>query len=282
MKTKFTLLIFFIFSLNVFSQDNQVKSVVKRMLDACDAVKSAKFVLKSMEKGKDSRIQNSEMIIKLQTKPLKIYLYMITPHAGAECLWKNGEAPNRVLVNPNGFPYINLKLGVYNGLLRQDSHHLICDLGFDYLTSMTKYYMNKMGDSFFNYMKITDTLRWDNRTCYELTFDYTPFQFLDYTMKMNETLTSISGEYHISDFVLLKHNPKIKDYDVSKPGEIIKVPNFYNRKVVLYIDQNNFLPLVQITYDENGVLEKYEMSSFLLNPDLKQEEFTSSYSSYGF
>ena len=100
-----------------------------------------------------------------------------------------------------------------------------------------------------------------------------------------ETLTQLREgvtELDISDFVLLKHNPKIKDYDVSKPGEIIKVPNFYNRKVVLYIDQNNFLPLVQITYDENGVLEKYEMSSFLLNPDLKQEEFTSSYSSYGF
>lgn len=257
-------------------------TLVKKMLVACDAVKSATFVLKSIEKGKDNKINSSEMIIKMQFNPQKIYLYMIRPHAGAECLWRNGEASNRVLVNPNGFPYINLKLGLYNSLLRQDSHHLICDLGFDYLTSMTKYYMNKMGDSFFKYMKITDTLQWDHRICYELTFDYTPFQFLDYTMKLNETMTSISNEFHISDFVLLKHNPKISDYDVSKPGQVIKVPNFYNRKIVLYIDQYNFLPLVQITFDENGLLEKYEMTSFILNPDLKPEEFTSSYSSYGF
>jgi outer membrane lipoprotein-sorting protein len=281
MKTRLLIISLFI-SFSAFSQDGQSKVLVKRMLEACDAVKSAKFVLRSVEKGKDGRMATSEMIIKMQTRPTKIYLYMIRPHPGAECLWKNGEASNRVLVNPNGFPYINLKLGLYNSLLRQDSHHLVSDLGFDYLTSMTKYYMNKMGESFFNYMKITDTLQWDNRTCYELTFDYTPFKFLDYTMKTDETLTTIANEFHISDFVLLKHNPKIKDYDVSKPGQVIKVPNFYNRKVVLYLDRNNFLPLVQITYDENGLLEKYEMSSFMLNPDIQPEEFTSSYSTYGF
>jgi hypothetical protein len=40
--------------------------------------------------------------------------------------------------------------------------------------------------------------------------------------------------------------------------------------------------LVQITYDENGMLEKYEMKSFVLNPDLKSEEFTPTFKGYGF
>ncbi|MCX6291226.1 MAG: LysM peptidoglycan-binding domain-containing protein [Bacteroidetes bacterium] len=275
-------IIFVFFSSLVFSQDQQAKLLMKKMLDACDAVKSARFVLKSAEKELNGKIQESEMIIKMQTSPLKIYLYMIRPHAGAECLWRNGEISNRVLVNPNGFPYINLKLGLYNSLLRQDSHHLVSELGFEYLASMTKYYQNKMGDSFFNYLKITDTLQWDNRTCYELTFDYTPFQYSNYTVKLNETLTTIGNQFHISDYVLLHHNPKVKDYDAIQPGQVIQVPNFYNRKVALYVDRNTFLPLVQITYDEKGLLEKYEMKSFVLNPGLQPEEFTASYSAYGF
>lgn len=282
MKTRLLILLSFMVALQANSQDLKAKLLIKKMLDASDALKSAKFILHSAEKERDGKIRESEMIIKLQNDPVKIYLYMIQPHSGAECLWRNGEAYNKVLVNPNGFPYINLKLGLYNSLLRQDSHHLVSEIGFDYLASMTKYYINRMGDSFYNYLHITDTLLWDKRICFELTFDYTPFQYMDYTVKLNETLTTIANQFHISDYVLLKHNPKVRDYDSVKPGQVIKVPNFYNRKVVLYVDQNNFLPLVQITYDENGLLERYEMKSFVLNPDLKPEEFTPSYASYGF
>ncbi len=282
MKIKLLLIVSFFLSLQSFSQDQQAKGLLKKMLGACDAVKSAKFILNSTEREEKNKLEKSELIIKLQTEPVKIYLYMIHPHAGAECLWKKGEISNRVLVNPNGFPYINLKLSPYNSLLRKDSHHLIIDLGFDYITSMTKYYKDKLGDSFFKYLSITDTLQWDNRTCYELTFDYTPFKYVDYTVKLNETLTTIAAQFHINDYVLLNHNPNVKDYDEVRPGEIIKVPNFYNRKIIFYVDHQNFLPLVQITYDENGLLEKYEMTSFILNPDLQPEEFTSDFKEYGF
>jgi len=275
-------LVLILFSSQAFSQDTPAKALMKKMLNACDQVKTAKYTLTSEETEMNGKIEKSEMIIKMQVTPAKIYLYMVNPHAGAECLWKKGEANNRVLVNPNGFPFINLKLGLYNSLLRQDSHHIISELGFDYVASMTKYYMGKMGESFFDYLKITDTLNWDNRVCYELTFDFTPFQYMDYTVKPTETLTTIASLFHINDYVLLKHNPNVKDYEKVKPGQVIKVPNFYNRKIILYVDHNSFLPLVQITYDEKGLLEKYEMKSFQLNPTFLPEEFTSDYGPYGF
>src|SRR6185369_380415 len=209
MKIRLLVVISLLFSFRSFSQDQQAKVLLKKMLAACDALKSAKFILKSSEKELNGKIEESEMIIKLQTDPLKIYLYMLHPHAGAECLWKKGEFYNRVLVNPNGFPYVNLKLSATNSLLRQDSHHLIPEIGFDYIASMTKYYINKMGDSFFNYLRITDTLLWDNRVCYEITFDYAPFQFVDYTVKLNETLATIATQIHVSDYMLLLNNPKV-------------------------------------------------------------------------
>jgi hypothetical protein len=282
MKIKLLLVVSFFLSLNGYSQDPNAKALLKKMLGACDALKSATFILKSTEKELNDKIEESEMIIKLQTEPVRIYLYMLHPHAGAECLWRDGVSPNRVLVNPNGFPYVNLKLRPYNSLLRQDSHHLIPEIGFEYMSSMTKYYLNKMGDTFYKYLSINDTLQWDGRSCYELIFDYTPYQCFDYTVRPNETLTSIAERFHINDYMLLKNNPSVKDYDAVKPGQIIKVPNFYNRKIIFYVDQNNFLPLVQIIYDEKGFLEKYEMKSFVLNPVIHPEEFTSSFAGYGF
>ena len=282
MKIKILTVVVFLFSFPAWSQDDQARTLLKKMLDACDDVRSAKFILNSTERELNGKMERSEIIIKMQTAPLKIYLYMIHPNPGAECLWKKDESNNRVLVNPNGFPYVNLKLSPYNSLLRQDSHHLIPEIGFNYIASMTKYYMNKMSDSFFSYLQLTDTLLWDNRTCYELTFDFTSFQYVDYTVKMSETLTSIAAQFHLSDFVLLRSNRKVSDYDFVKPGQVIKIPNFYNRKIVFYIDHLNYLPLVQTVYDEKGLFEKYELKSFILNPVVQPEEFQSSYPDYGF
>ena len=144
MKIKILFVISLLSFFPAFSQDHHAKVLLKKMLDACDAVKSAKFILKSTEKELNGKMEESEIIIKLQVEPVRIYLYMLHPHAGAECLWKKGEMSNKVLVNPNGFPFINLKLSPYNSLLRQDSHHLVPEVGFEYITSMTKFYMNKM------------------------------------------------------------------------------------------------------------------------------------------
>jgi outer membrane lipoprotein-sorting protein len=273
---------FALLTLNCFAQEQPAKIVLKKMLDACDALKSAKFILYSTERKENGKLMESNNLIKLQTHPTKIYLYTITPHAGAECLWKQAEMNERVHINPNGFPFFNLKLSPYNSLLRGNSHHLISQIGFDYIAAMTKHFLAQMGNKFYNYFSITDTIQWDNRTCYEVTFDYPPFKYIPYMMQKNETITTIADRNHISDYVILKHNPNLRDYDDVKPGEVIMVPNFYNRKVVFYLDKTNFLPLVQITFDEKGLLEKYELKSFIFNPKFENEEFTAQYKDYGF
>ena len=281
MRIKVLTLLLFLFSISALAQERQAKALIRKMLLACEEIKTAKFILTSTERELSGKTEVSEMIIKLQAEPLKIYLYMLHPHAGAECICRKDES-FKVHVNPNGFPYINLKLNPYNSLLRQDSHHIIPEIGFDYMASMTRFYISKMGEAFFKYLHITDTILWDNRSCVVLTFDFTPFQYIDYVVKQNETLTTIAAQFHISDYMLLKNNPKVKDYDSVKPGQVIKVPNFYNKKIVFYIDRLNFLPLAQTIYDENGMLEKYEMKSFVLNPDIHQEEFLPDFPGYGF
>lgn len=271
------------YRVNSINTDLPAKQLMLKMLAACDALKSAKFILKSKEKERNGTIQESEMFVKLQSFPTKkLYLYLIKPQTGVEVLWKRGESSNKVLINPNGFPYFNLKLGMHNSLLRSDSHHIVSEIGFDYLTTMTRHHIDKIGDSFFNYVSISDTLQWDNHTCYELTVDYAPFKYFYYTVKLNETITTIANKFHVNDYALLNQNPQISDYDDVKPGQVIRIPNFYNRKIVMYVHHENFLPLVQTIYDETGLLEKYEMTSFALNPAFHHEEFSSEYYQYGF
>src|SRR6185295_13795849 len=102
MRRIFFLFFFFIPFLNL-AQSQPAKILLQRMLTACDALKSAKFILYSTERMESDKFAESKMLVKIQTKPVKIYLYTLSPHPGAEGLWLSGQKDQRALINPNGF-----------------------------------------------------------------------------------------------------------------------------------------------------------------------------------
>ena len=273
---------FLVFSLAAAAQDSRERTVLNRMIAACQNLKSSSQVFKSTERMDDGKLYESEILIKFQAQPRKVYLYCVNPNAGAECLWVKGENNDKVIVNPNGFPFFTLKLNPYNELLRQDTHHTIKEIGFDYIVSMLKHYTGFYGDQFYSYLSIVDTLTWDGRSCIHLRFDYKGFDCLLYTVKSGESITSISEKLYLNDYMVLRRNPGLTGYDHCKPGQVIKVPNFYNRRVEFYVDRATWLPLVQIVYDEKGLFEKYEMKSFVADPDFDAAEFSTTYKGYGF
>ena len=101
-------------------------------------------------------------------------------------------------------------------------------------------------------------------------------------MKPGENITSVSERLHINDYSLLILNPFLDGFEEVRQSQTIKVPNFYNRKFTFYIDKNNWLPIKQLIYDENGLYENYEMKSFLLNPVFEKNEFDEKNPAYSF
>ena len=53
------------------------------------------------------------------------------PRQGAEVLYKSGENKNKVLVNPNFFPYISLSFDPNSSILKSEGHHNIKEVGFN-------------------------------------------------------------------------------------------------------------------------------------------------------
>jgi hypothetical protein len=263
-----------------FSQDSPKEEIYK-MLSACDNLKSASFNLVSTERLKDGATNESEILVKLQRNPRKVYIYCIHPNPGAECLWRVGEINNLLLINPNGFPFFNLKLNSHNSLLRQGQHHTVEEVGFDYIAEIFRYTIREQGDKIFNLFSVTGTAEFNGRNCTVLQYENPEFGFENYTVKENETLTGIALANHVSDYMLLAVN-KLKGYTGVKAGQVIKVPVSYGKKIVLYLDEYNHLPLMQIIYDENGLYEKYEFKSFVLNPKFSDNDFSPDNDKYGF
>ena len=122
----------------------------------------------------------------------------------------------------------------------------------------------------------------DSRNCFVLTYDNHSFTYENYSAMQGENVTAIAQSNFVSDFMLLCVNKELKNYDAVKPGQVIKLPVTYGKKIVLCLDKNNYLPIVQMIYDEKGLYEKYEFSSFVLNPNFGGDEFNPKNGRYKF
>jgi hypothetical protein len=274
-------LIFFLFSVSLQAQ-SPAKTVFNKMLDACDRNRGVKFTLHSIERLQNGKMSESTMLIKYQVEPLQIYLYCVHPSAGTEALYREGWLNNRLYIHPNGFPYVNLKLSPFSSLVRKDTHHTIYQIGFQYIATMIHFYVGMYGDRFFRYLNIKDTVTFDNRKCIHLVFEFREYQQLRYTVLAGETVSTIAEKFHLNDYSILLLNPDVNDYDAVKPGQEIRIPNFYNRRVDFYVDQLTNLPLIQEVYDDKGLFERYELKSFVNEPDFSAEEFTPVFAGYSF
>jgi hypothetical protein len=250
------------------------------MILATAKVKTLKFKLKKKERIEDEYFAG-EQDVKFNKDPKKIYTKMIAPNKGAEVLFIQGQNNNKAVINPNAFPYFTLSLDPYGSSMRNNNHHTVHEVGFDYVTSIISSLVQRADKDFDKYFIYKSDTIFNNRPCYKVLIDYLPYSYYNYTVKQGETVTSIAYKLFVSDYMILQLN-NIDDYDDVDPGDVIKVPNAYAKKTNLYIDKENFLPLIQMMYDEKGLFSQYEFHNLQLNPTFTPEEFTRDYKEYNF
>lgn len=285
--SKVTSLIFaiaiFLSGLFSFQSQGQISpaDIVRQMSASIEKINSLKFKMKKKERV-NGKILTGEQDVKFVRNPKKIYTKVIAPNKGVEVLYVEGKNKNYAYVNPNAFPYITLSLDPYGSIMRKNNHHTVHEVGFDYINDIVTHIKEKSGSNFDKYFKYIGDTVFNNRKCFKLLIDYIPFAYVDYTVKPGEDLKDIAYKLFVSDYMILSINKDIDDYDDVEAGQVIKVPNAYSRKTYLYIDQQTFLPIVQIMYDDKGLFAQYEFYDLEINPVIPDEEFSKDYKGYDF
>jgi hypothetical protein len=269
-----------IFFLATSAQKTQAdcRELVLSSLKAIREVKGLKYHLKIIERGKKG-FNYYESSVKFSRHPRQIYLYI----KGIEVLWVQGTNDGRALVKPNSFPFFNLNLDPMGNLMRQDQHHTLNEMGYDYFASIIQNTVERLGDDFDQCFSLAGEERMNNRPCYKVIIDNKDFRFVDYTIGNNESITSIARKHHVAEYMIVEKNPRFKDYfDILKPGSVIKIPNWYCRYVIMYIDQLYLLPVSIRVLDNAGLFEEYNYHFLQVNPKFEEGEFTRNYKDYGF
>lgn len=264
-----------------FSQPSP-RQIISNMSASAEQIKTLKFKLKKIERV-DDEYKEGEQNVKFNRSPKKIYTKIIAPNKGVEVLWLEGMNNKKAYVNPNAFPYITLSLDPYGGAMRNNNHHTVHEVGFDYINSIVSYIAKNSASEFDKYFKYLGDTLFDNKSCYKILIDYTPFKYTDYTVKKGENLVTIAYKLFVSDYMILTLNEdKVDDYYDVEAEQVIKVPNAYARKTFLYIDKKTHLPLLQKMCDDKGLFAQYEFHDLQLNPSIPPEEFTRTYKDYDF
>ncbi len=262
------------------AQQSTSKDVVDRMMKAIDETKTLSFNFKQLARVNNS-MKKSEINARIQVNPRKVYIHMVYPKERIELLY-NAEKGDKVLVKPNSFPFIPIELDPFSSHLRDDNHHTLFELGYTFMGSVIKQAVTMAGKDFDKYFEYKGNVNFEGRDCHAVVITFEDFKFVDYTVKQGENLRKIAQEKKISDFMILENNPKIKDFNDVKPGQVIKIPNGYAKKTILYIDKEHYLPLMMAMFDDKGLYERFEYRNLIVNPKFSDTEFTRNHKDYGF
>jgi outer membrane lipoprotein-sorting protein len=132
-----------------------------------------------------------------------------------------------------------------------------------------------------DYVQINGEITYDSRKCWNVTLTNKEYAIESYTVKAGEDIIKIARKLRLDEYSLLELNG-IKNFDDVKAGQTIKVPNSLCKKIEMYIDKENYLPLYQKLFDDKGLMATYEYTNLKINPGFKAEEFTTDYSEYDF
>ena len=253
-------------------------SYIDDMLEVISNIKTIEYELHAKEIiGDDFVYTNS--IVKLQTQPFSFYNYIIEPDLGVEVLFTSKD--KYALINPNGFPFVNLKLDPYSRLMRKNQHHTLFDSGFDGLKNIVLSFLNRLREFPTKYISNLGVRIFNNKECQVLEVYNPEFSFIEYVVQKGDNIESIANKFHLSSYLILLEN-NFSFYTDIEDGDTIFIPSSYAEKFEVWIDLESKLPVVQKIFVKNRLFEHYEFCNIIINPEFRSDEFEKDYIDYGF
>lgn len=247
------------------------------MFDSIKQIKTLRTRIYALERVEHNFISaNSE--IKLQTHPRK--LYFINPEKKLEILY-DAERSKKATVKPHIFPYLTVHLDPNGNLMRKNQHYTIHELGFEFIAKTIALTLksNQAQPRNFEYIGRVEK---NGYHCHLLQFEEDNFTYQDYVVQEKETATSIAYKLCVNDYLLRYKNDLLNDFGYLKKGRVLRVPNLFCKKAVLYIDEQHLLPVAISLFDDKGLFESYGFSATVVNRTFDKNEFSSSNPAYGF
>jgi hypothetical protein len=263
-----------------FRNNNEIKPVqiLHQMFDSIKNIKTIRLKVTALERV-DKKFLSASSFIKLQVNPRKLYYRNIQKKV--QVLYNSEVSPYKALVRPNTFPYMSIWLDPTGNIMRKNQHYTIHELGFEFIGTSIALTINKDREGLNNFSYLGKVHR-NGYNCYYLQYENKSYGYTTYTVREKETASSIATRLCVNDYLLRNANDLLNDFGYLRKGRVLKVPNLYCKKAILYIDDRYLIPVSLSIYDDAGLFESYDYFSLEINKPFLQDEFNRDYKEYSF
>lgn len=255
--------------------------ILNKMFDKIESIKTVSYRLEKKERIKNEIIDEA-LFIKLSIEPFKVYSKMDYPKEGLEVLFNSQWEKKKAVINTNSFPWVNVRFKPTGKTMRKDQHHTILDSGFKKIISSIQFQYQDYVTKGIEMTENNGEILVGDKKCWMLTFNNPNFNFKNYMVAEGEDLISIADKFKLSDYMILENNEGIRFYDDVEVDQQIKIPSSYSKKMILYIDQAELIPIKIEVYDSKGLFEQFEFKNVQLNVVFKDDEFSEDFEEYDF
>ncbi|MCB9234099.1 MAG: DUF1571 domain-containing protein [Bacteroidia bacterium] len=255
-------------------------SVVNQMFTKTKGVNSMSYVMTKRERM-FGEITNSKSLIKVTQHPYQAYLKRLDGDGGVEVLYREGWNSNKMLINPNGFPWVNVSFPPLSDRVRKGNHHTILDNGYRRMVGYLENQLASLEGEFEQVSQIEEVVTGKGIPCWKVVINNPYYAILSHNTKEGETVQSVADKYGVNAYRLLELNGW-DAYDDMRPNQTIQVPSHYCKKAILHINKDNFLPEAIEIHDDKGFYEAYDYEQVKINPGFTELDFSDENPAYGF
>jgi len=256
------------FSTKDLNNEAESRVILDSFEVAVNSIQTLQFTLVNHERI-GNKLMTGKQKVSLTISPFQCHIILLEPGKGEEIVYAENKYANQAIYEPKGFPYMQLELDPYGYLMRKNNHHTIFDLGYAPLMRMLNYHMERSV-----YVLSSSSLTMNGNRVIRLSVDFLDFKYDRVVLERKETISQLARRMMLSDYMLAEIN-KLEISTVVKPGQQIKIPSCYAKKIELFIDPEIGLPIAQVIYDEKGIYEKYEFSEIIVNIPISEQRFNS-------
>jgi outer membrane lipoprotein-sorting protein len=207
------------------------------------------------------------------SRPFKVYVKYIEPHAGREAIYIRGVNRNRLRAHKGSLPDVAVSLRPHGAIAMAYNHHPITSFGLERMLEVGARNIRKaitQGDAT---LRVSDGGAVHGEPTWRIDME-SKAGGRYVTVRNSETLWDLARRVEQDMYVILHHNDEIDGPAGIHEGQRVFVPNYYASRGEYFIGKRTFMMVKAKSWDHNGRLyESYEYPTLELNPGLEARDF---------
>jgi hypothetical protein len=253
------------------SQTARIEALLERSANAMAAVYDYRGTLVKRELFDDELVEHT---IEFKfSRPFKVYVKYIEPHAGREGLYVRGVNRDRLRAHKGSIPDVAVSLSPLGRAAMEDNHHPITSFGLERMLEVGTRNIHKAIERGDATLSLSSGGVVNGEPTWRIDIESTPGGHY-VRARHAEDLWELATRVGQDMYVILHHNDEIDSPTDVSEGQRVFVPHYYARRGEYFIGKRTLMMLKAKSWDYRGNLyESYEYPVLELNPGLSERDF---------